>query len=74
MMVKLDLKNFNNNCALCIMHCELIHTISMNINQSGNKKNKVQPLDIAWDMFKETGEIGYYMLYSKLRNDEDTLE
>ncbi|MCL2862143.1 MAG: hypothetical protein FWE22_07010 [Firmicutes bacterium] len=37
-----------------------------------NKKDRsVQPLDIAWDMFRETGNIGYYMLYSRLNNDEN---
>ena len=36
-----------------------------------NKKEKtVQPLDLAWDMFRETGNIGYYMLFSRL-NDEN---
>lgn len=27
--------------------------------------------DIAWQLFKETGEFGYYMLYKNLRDTKE---
>ncbi|MBO5103367.1 MAG: YqzL family protein [Clostridia bacterium] len=39
-----------------------------------SKKTEVQNMDIkalAWKRFYETGEIGAYMLYKKLSEEED---
>jgi len=38
-----------------------------------NKKNDPQTPQtalLAWNMFRETGEAGYYMLYHRLKNQE----
>lgn len=30
-----------------------------------------KPKDIAWDLFVQTGEAGYYMLYKNLKDDDE---
>ncbi|MCL2255500.1 MAG: hypothetical protein FWC11_01415 [Firmicutes bacterium] len=43
-------------------------------NNKDKRERTVQPLEIAWDMFRETGSIGYYMLYSRLKDQDNNIE
>lgn len=29
-----------------------------------------KPHECAWELFEKTGKIGYYLLYSKLKNED----
>lgn len=36
-----------------------------------NNTNEVSAKEVAWELFKKSGNINYYRLYSDLKNEEE---